>query len=78
MVVTAIDEARQTTTKQIEVEILNKIDWKTEGEEREKAYNQVITNAIEVYLQLEKTFQTAKKDIKKILKNKKMKKHKRN
>lgn len=71
MVVTAIDEARQTTTKQIEVEILNKIDWKTEDEEREKAYNQVITNATEVYLQLEKTFQTAKKDIKKILKNKK-------
>nr|MCU0325677.1 hypothetical protein [Spirosomataceae bacterium] len=72
MVMVATDEAKQTITKQIEVEILNKIDWKIEDQEREKAFNQVVFNAAEVYLRLEKTFLLTEKDIKKLLKNKKL------
>jgi hypothetical protein len=70
MVMVATDEAKQTTIKQIEVEIHNKIDWKIEDQEREKAFNQVVFNAAEVYLRLEKTFLVTEKDIKKLLKNK--------
>lgn len=72
MVMVATDEAKHTTTKQIEVEILNKIDWKIEDQEREKAFNQVVFNAAEVYLRLEKTFLATEKNIKKLLKNKKL------
>jgi hypothetical protein len=38
LVMVASDEAKHTTTKQIEVEILNKVDWKIEDQEREKAF----------------------------------------
>lgn len=73
VVISATDEAKLSTIKQIDVEIKNKINWEIEDKVRSDAYQQVISNATEVYLRLEKTLPDAEKEVRKMLKNKKLK-----
>ncbi len=73
LVITANDESKLTTTKQVEIEIRNKINWEVEDRERKDSYFQVVSNATEIYLKLDKTYPVAEKEIRKMLKNKKLK-----
>jgi hypothetical protein len=72
LLIVATDEAKNTINKQIEIEITNKIDWQKEDISRELAFKQTVLDATTAYLRLENSFESAEKDIKRILKNKKL------
>lgn len=72
LVVTATDEAKMITVKQVEVEILNKIDWKIEDSIRTADYQKHLTDAFILLASLEPQLDELAKEFKKKHKNKEL------
>lgn len=72
LVITATDEAKLSTTKQVEVEIFNKIDWITEDSIRTADYKKSLTDAYVFLAILEPQLENMAKEFKKKNKNKEL------